>query len=46
MESTRDNLFPEINKNHEELGEGQLLKGGLMGSEAEYQGFEWNSEDQ
>ena len=46
MKSVRDNLLPEVNKNHEELGAGQLLKSGLMGSEAEYQGFERNSKGQ
>jgi len=47
MKSDRDNLLPEVNKDHEEqLGEGELSKGGLIGSEAEYQGFEWNSKDQ
>jgi hypothetical protein len=33
--SVGDNLVPEVNINHEELGEGQLLRGGLMESEPE-----------
>jgi len=32
MKSERDNLLPELNKDHEEqLGEGELLEGGLIG---------------